>query len=140
MRKKTETKQSLKKKLDAIFSKYIRLRDCDRNGIVTCPLCWAKIHWKEAQNMHFVSRGVLKYRFDESNCFAGCKRCNVILNWNYPKYTLFMIDQYWKEYVEKILNDKEIFKVWIDWYREKIEYYKQEVERLYWDIYVIVED
>jgi hypothetical protein len=33
------TRSKAIKKLDAVFSEYIRLRDSDENGIVTCPLC-----------------------------------------------------------------------------------------------------
>lgn len=128
MKKKTvSTYQSLKKKLDAVFSIFIRLRD-SKKGIVTCPLCWKRIPRKQAQNMHFVSRSVLKYRYDEDNCFAGCMRCNVILGGNYQVYTLRMINRYWIEFVEKRINDKSIFKVGVDRFKEKIEEYTQKVE------------
>ena len=130
MKKKTvSTYQSLKKKLDAVFSIFIRLRDSEK-GIVTCPLCWKRIPRKQAQNMHFISRSVLKYRYDEDNCFAGCMRCNVILNGNYQVYTLRMINRYWKEFVEKRINDKSIFKVGVDRFKEKIEEYTQKVNAI----------
>ena len=99
------------KKLDWVFSEYIRLRDSDKKGIVTCPLCWKRIFWKYAQNMHFVSRWVLKYRFSEKNCHAGCMRCNVILHWNYIIYTRYMQKKFWYEYVDYIINDKVVFNI-----------------------------
>lgn len=117
-------------KLDDVFSKYIRLRDCDKNWIVVCPLCWAKIPRKKAQNMHFISRWVLKYRFDEMNCHAWCMRCNVLLNWNYIEYTLWMINQYGKEKVEHMKHDKELCKVETWRLEEMVEEYKWKVEEL----------
>lgn len=129
---KKPKRQKLIKELDRVFSKFIRLRDCDKHGIVTCPLCGAKIPYEKSQNMHFISRWVLKYRFDEMNCYAWCMRCNVILNGNYIEYTLFMINKIWKEKVEEMKNDKRPFelKTWeieelINVYGEKVEEMKK---------------
>lgn len=36
---KTKSRSQLVKELDAIFSRYIRLRDADKNGICTCITC-----------------------------------------------------------------------------------------------------
>lgn len=99
------------KKLDAVFSEYIRLRDSDSKGIIICPLCWKRIFRKYAQNMHFISRWVLKYRFSEKNCHAGCMRCNVILHWNYIIYTRYMQRKFWYDFVDYIINDKTTFNI-----------------------------
>lgn len=127
---KKPKRQKLIKELDSVFSLYIRLRDSDSHWIVTCPLCGKKIPVKFAQNMHFISRWVLKYRFDENNCYAGCMRCNVILNWNYIEYTFFMIKKFWKEKVEAMKNDKELFELKTREIEEKIAYYKEQNEKL----------
>jgi hypothetical protein len=37
--KKTFSRKDYVKKYDEVFSTYIRLRDSDEKGIVTCPLC-----------------------------------------------------------------------------------------------------
>lgn len=117
------SRSKLIKKLDTIFSIYIRLRDCDKKWVVICPLCWARIPWKKSQNMHFISRWVLKYRYDENNCHAGCYRCNVILNWNYIKYTRWMQNKFWVKEVDKMINDKQIFKIRTPEVEEMIEEY-----------------
>lgn len=127
---KKPKRQKLIKELDSVFSLYIRLRDSDSHWIVTCPLCGKKIPVKFAQNMHFISRWVLKYRFDENNCFAGCMRCNVILNGNYIEYTFFMIKKFWKEKVEAMKNDKELFELKTREIEEKIAYYKEQNQKL----------
>ena len=105
------SRSKLIKKLDGVFSEYIRLRDSDANWYVTCPLCGSKIHWKKAQNMHFISRAVLKYRYDEDNCHAGCVRCNVILHGNYIVYTRRMQTRYGIDRVDAMIKDKSLYKI-----------------------------
>ena len=104
---KTPSRSKLVKKADSVFSTYIRLRDADKHGIVKCPLCWAKIHRKKAQNMHFISRACWLYRYDEDNCHAGCMRCNVILSWNYIAYTRYMQNNYWIESVDHMIAESK---------------------------------
>jgi len=110
---KNLSRKQLKNKLDRVFSLFIRIRDCNDKGIVVCPLCGKKIKWNDlvCQCMHFVKRFILKYRYAEENCYAGCSGCNVFLNGNYQVYTLFMIKKFWLEKVENMLNDKQIYKV-----------------------------
>ena len=66
-----------KKKLDKIFSEFIRLRDSDENGYGTCCTCGVPKFWREADNGHAVTRGDLATRFHEHNCMLQCKRCNM---------------------------------------------------------------
>ena len=128
--KKTQTKKKnwptrsqLIKKLDQIFSVYVRLLVADKEWMVTCPLCWARVHWKQAQNMHFITRSVYKYRRDEKNCHAGCMRCNVILHGNYIVYTRRMQRKYGEILVDEMINDKQIMKVATWSLQEMIDYY-----------------
>ena len=109
---KKPTRSKLVQKADSVFSTYIRLRDADKHGFITCPLCWARIPWKKAQNMHFITRACWLYRYDENNCYAWCMRCNVILNWNYIVYTRFMQDKFWIERVDEMIREsKEVYKL-----------------------------
>lgn len=128
--KKQKTRKQLIWELDSVFSQYIRLRDSDSQWIVVCPLCKKRIPRKQAQNMHFISRAVLRYRFNEINCHAWCMRCNVILNWNYIVYTIRMINTYWKRIVNDMLNDKQLYELPTPRIRELIEYYNQKKEYL----------
>lgn len=74
---KKPTVSSLKKKADTIHSRYIRLRDSDRNGIAECITCGTKKHWKQMQCGHFVTRANNKLRYDEMNTNAQCVGCNM---------------------------------------------------------------
>jgi len=130
MRKKTKTRQDYIKELDRVFSIFIRMRDCNKSWIVICPLCWQKISRKQAQNMHFVSRWVMKHRFDEKNCHAGCMRCNVILHWNYIAYTRRMQKTYWVSYIDKLIADKWPYKIPTTMLVDMINYYTKKADKL----------
>jgi len=126
---KNLSRKDLKKTLDRVFSLYIRLRDCYvswNRVLIKCPLCWKVIPFSDAQNMHFVKRSNMRYRYNESNCYAGCVGCNVILNWNYQKYTLFMISKYWIDKVNEMVNDNSICKIRDYELEELIDYYIRE--------------
>jgi len=78
--------QTLVNDLDIIFSRYIRLKDADVNGIETCYTCPDSKHWKHMQCGHFVKRGNMYLRFSEENCKPQCKHCNEDLDGNVPAY------------------------------------------------------
>ena len=131
MRKKRPlTRQDYIKELDWVFSKFIRLRDSNDKWIVVCPLCWTRIPREKAQNMHFLSRWVMKHRFDEKNCHAGCMRCNVILSWNYIVYTRRMQKNYWISFVDRLIADKWPYKISTPELVEMINYYSRKVDFL----------
>ena len=68
----------LVKKLDAIFSEYIRRKYADKNGFVKCYTCNKKAYWKGEgmQNGHFISRSSRILRWREDNCRPQCYACN----------------------------------------------------------------
>lgn len=70
------TRSKLVKKLDTIFSIYIRRKN-SLNNISTCITCGKKDHWKKLQNGHFQSRKHYSTRWDEVNCQVQCAGCNV---------------------------------------------------------------
>jgi len=70
------TRSKLVKKLDTIFSQYIRLKN-SIDEISTCFTCGKQDHWKKLQNGHFQSRRHYSTRWDEINCQVQCSGCNV---------------------------------------------------------------
>jgi len=72
------TVSKLKKKLDTIFSKYVRLKHADKNGYVKCYTCGVKKYWEKdgMQAGHFMSRKHTATRFDEQNVKPQCYSCN----------------------------------------------------------------
>ncbi len=61
------------------FSLYIRLRDADNKGIITCITCGAKHFWKGTNQVnagHFMSRKHNATKYDEMNVHGQCVACN----------------------------------------------------------------
>lgn len=65
-----------KAKADKWFSEFIRLRDSDEHGRVTCVTCSHRGHWRELQCGHWITRGHEAVRYDERNCNTQCRGCN----------------------------------------------------------------
>jgi hypothetical protein len=70
------TRKQIIKKLDSVFSEYIRRRNAV-DDIAECFTCGKKDHWKKLQCGHFQSRKHYSTRFDEINCQTQCAGCNV---------------------------------------------------------------
>jgi len=73
---KKPTRKTLIKKLDTVFSEYIRRRYAV-NEIATCITCGKKDHWKKLQAGHFMSRKHYATRWNENNVEVQCSGCNV---------------------------------------------------------------
>ena len=73
---KKPTRKSLVIKLDAIFSKFIRLRYAE-NEISECYTCGVKNHYKKQQAGHFASRRHYSTRWNEYNVQVQCYSCNI---------------------------------------------------------------
>lgn len=130
-RKKPETRSKLIKRLDSVYSQYIRLDKSDANGFCRCITCNDVIFWKDIQNGHYISRAKYPTRWNDDNCFPQCVRCNIFLKGNYIEYTLFMIDSYSREFIDdqKKLSQTTI-KLSSQDLRDKITHYKTVVERI----------
>ena len=71
------TRSKLVKKLDTVFSQYIRLSNADNNKNCICVTCNKVFFWKEIQAGHFMSRKHYSIRWDERNVKPQCVGCNV---------------------------------------------------------------
>ena len=115
---------------DRVFSEYCRLYYADEKWYVRCITSGVRMFWKDSQCWHFISRWVMKYRYDILNCYPQSYRENVELSGNYKVYTLRMIDIIWKEKVEEMINDKETVNLNQIRYENHIqEWYKFIVEK-----------
>lgn len=74
---KQKTSAQLKKELDGLFSKWVRLSHASKAGFVRCYTCGVLKFWKKIQNGHFISRAYLAVRFDPRNCKPQCPGCNI---------------------------------------------------------------
>ena len=125
------TISKLKKKLDSLFSQYIRIRNADHLGRVKCFTCGVEKHWKEQQAGHFQSRSHHSTRWDEINVQVQCVKCNMFRQGEQYKFGMYL-DQRFGEGTAKELEirSKTIVKLNRVDYEEAIESYKQKIREL----------
>lgn len=114
----------LKKELDAVFSRYIRLRD--KGQCYTCP---KKGEIKEMQNGHFIPRQYLSTRYDEVNCHCQCYACNMLYNGQPSAYAVHLVLDYGRDIIETLeAKRRDITKSFP--FEEKMEYYQKAMDKL----------
>jgi len=86
---KKVSRSTLVKKLDAVFSIYIRRRFAV-NDIAKCVTCGKEDNWKSLQCGHFMSRKHLSTRWNEDNCQVQCAGCNVFRYGEQYKFSLYL--------------------------------------------------
>ena len=125
------TISKLKKKLDVLFSQYIRRRNADHLGRVKCFTCGVEKHWKEQQAGHFQSRSHHSTRWDEVNVQVQCVKCNMYRQGEQYKFGLYLDDRFGDGTAEELENRaKTIVKLNRVDYEEAIERYKQKIREL----------
>lgn len=130
-RYKNQKKETLKKKLDAVFSEYIRLRDTRENGMFTCISCNRILPYEQADCGHYINRKHMATRFSEKNCNAQCRSCNRYDEGNMQGYRRGLIAKYGESVVLMLESMKnKINKISEYDYIVMIEYYRKEVKRL----------
>jgi hypothetical protein len=121
---KPKTKGYWVKKLDQIFSLYIRQKYADHFGMVSCYTCGTRKHYKDMQNGHYISRGNMATRWDEENCRVQDSACNIFRGGNYVEYSSRLIEEVGIEKYKELVKKKyEIKQFSIKDLQEKIKYY-----------------
>jgi hypothetical protein len=133
-RKKQARKQSLlalNNKLWDLFSRYIRCKDADENGLVKCFTCGSVKSWKELDAGHYIAKSIsLSLRFDERNVHPQCTGCNRFRHGNLTQYALALKKVYGPDILEELdefkAKNRNIklypsdYVLMIDLYREKL--------------------
>lgn len=105
------SRKNLIKKLDTVFSLYIRRRHA-KNDIAQCYTCGKKDHYKKLQNGHFMSRKSYATRWDETNCQVQCVKCNMFEQGMSYVFGLNLNKQFGEGTAEALLRkSKEILKL-----------------------------
>lgn len=99
---KKETISALTEELDTVFSEFIRLRNADKNGMVTCYTSGKIMYWKRAQCGHFISRRHIGTRFNEINCQVQSVKENVFNQGNAPEFQRRLIVDYGQAAVDHL--------------------------------------
>ena len=128
---KKKSLSKLKKDLDRVFSQYIRLRDSDGEGYVTCITCGNRHYWKEVHCGHFVSRKHLEVRFDERNTAGQCCRCNLFDSGRQYQFGQAIDFRYGKGTAETLMERaKTLRKISTNEYEQLIGDYREKAREL----------
>jgi len=120
---KKVTKTALVKKLDTVFSIYIRRRYAV-NDIAKCVTCGKEDHWKSLQCGHFMSRKHMSTRWNEDNCQVQCAGCNVFRYGEQYKFSLYLGNNLADELH---IKSKEVCKFTEVELQELIQHYTQQI-------------
>ena len=111
MKRKKLSRGKIVKKLDSIFSQYIRRRDVKEN-IAECFTCGKKDDWKRLQCGHFQSRRFYSTRWDETNCQVQCAGCNVFRFGEQFKFSVNLDNKFGKGTSQRLeVKAREIVKI-----------------------------
>ena len=122
---KKKTYAQLKKKLDEVFSIYIRRKDA-KEGWVNCFTCGKKFEWKYTDNGHFINRKHLATRWLEENCHPQCIGCNRFRDGNKEDYAVHLEAVYGHGILQKLQDIKNKgLEVKYNDLEKMIEYYKK---------------
>lgn len=128
MKTKKPARKTLVKKLDTVFSIYIRQRKAI-DDIAECVTCGKKDHWKKLQNGHFMSRKHLSTRWDEDNCQVQCAGCNVFKYGEQYKYSVWLESNLGSGSSDRLLQkSRTTLKIADFELIEMIEFYKNKNE------------
>ncbi len=122
MKKKAKkvTITALKKKADSLFSKHIRNKYADKNGIIQCYTCPFKGPINKMQCGHLVSRFYLATRYDERNCRPQCITCNVWRNGRVPEFAAKLQAELGNGIVEELYAQARVLTTFFN-YQEVID-------------------
>ena len=124
---------SVVRKLDEIFSKYIRLRDSKAFGFQAfrCISCGQIKPFEQMDCGHFVGRTHLATRWDEDNCNGECRACNRMSADHIIYYQRNLERKIGAEKVDLLLARGRQVKKWSAWELEQlIKYYTDQVNQL----------
>ena len=88
------TRQKLIKKLDQVFSQWVRSSAADHAGNVSCYTCGLTQNWRKMDAGHFQSRGKFSTRWDPMNVKPQCKRCNGFRSGEQFKFARHLDEEY----------------------------------------------
>lgn len=122
---KKPTRTSIVKKLDAVFSTYIRRRYAV-NEIAECYTCGKKEHWKKQHAGHFASRRHYSTRWNEYNVQVQCPSCNIWQQGMQFQFGKNLCLQYGDNFADDLMiESKQIRKFTDVELQELIEHYTQ---------------
>jgi hypothetical protein len=118
------------KKLDIIFSQYIRRRYAV-NDISQCFTCGVKNEYKKQQAGHFASRRHYSTRWDEFNVQVQCYSCNICNQGMQFEFGKKLCLKYGDNFAEDLMiKSKKVVKFTESDILQLINYYTEKVNNI----------
>ncbi len=127
------TTRSAVRKLDTIFSLYIRLRDSKAYGgrHFRCISCGRMLPFEKGDCGHYISRRNMVLRFSEDNCHMQCSHCNRFRDGNIIDYRNGLVRKIGEQRVKILEAQRHQSKKWSAWELEILaQHYKEEIEKI----------
>lgn len=124
---------TLVRKLDKVFSLYIRLRDSAAYNYqyFRCISCGQIKPFEQMDCGHFISRTHMATRFDEENCSGQCRFCNRYRADQAIYYQRNLEAKIGKDRVDMLLARGRMTKKWSAFELQLlIKHYQQEVDKM----------
>tara|TARA_R110002012_G_scaffold228558_1_gene400949 strand:+ start:2588 stop:2980 length:393 start_codon:yes stop_codon:yes gene_type:complete len=128
---KKKSRKNIVKRLDTVFSLYIRLREAN-NEIVECYTCGKISHYKKGMQCgHFQSRKFYATRWDVDNARNQCYACNVMKYGEQYKFGLKLDKECGKGTAERLMiKSRQTVKYSNDDLESLITYYNNLLNKL----------
>ncbi len=135
-----KTKTYWKNQADKWFSEFIRLRDSDDEGIATCITSGRRMHWRDLDCGHYISRAKQATRYDEMNCHAQSKGHNRFQGGHFLEHGR-RIDELYGKGTAEMLGTKALmqcrrtvmdFRILAETYRIKVMEIEKKQPYKYW--------
>lgn len=124
-----KTIKHLDDKLWKLFSKFIRMRDANDNGIVLCITCGTPRFWKNCDAGHFIGRQHKRVKFHEWNVNGQCKPCNGWGQGEQAKYEIAINNKFGCGTSDSLRVIKKLGKIPNRiWYEVMISVYEKKVK------------
>lgn len=131
-RKKAPTLKSLIKRLDALFSEFVRRRDSDKHsGVSYCRTCGSTGRWQDFQCGHWIKRFYLGTRWREENCTTQCGICNGYRRGAQEEHAAYIAKTYGAPMLEELVLAKQgVHRITRAELQSKIEHYQNRIADL----------
>lgn len=126
--KSLKTRSEWLKECQAVFNRFIRLRDAG----LPCISCGHPNNGsRQFHASHYKSvGGNPALRFDEANCHSACSICNNHLSGNLVPYRVALIEKIGQAEVDRLEGPQQPLKLTIEEIQELIKTYKQKCKAL----------
>ena len=121
---------SLEKKLDTLFSKFVRLSGLNSQGYIICVTCGGFFTYRMIDCGHYIGREERATRWEERNTGSQCHSCNRYAEGKKAQFALYLQRKYGLGILQELNDQVNKFSHFTaSELEEKIKYYQEKVKQ-----------